>query len=108
MLRRYQMPDRDEAGEDKGGEKRGLQHGQSLRQQQQAPPVPAVGEDAGEGGEEKSGDLSGETDHAEQHRRAGEAVDEPADGHLLHPGADQRNALAGEKKTKVAGIECPQ
>ena len=65
-------------------------------------PIPAVGEHAREWSEKKRRDLPRETGDAEEQRRVGEPVDEPAHGDSLHPGADERDALPREKEAKVA------
>ena len=44
---------------------------------------------------------------AEQQRRAGQAIDEPAGGDARQPGADQRRALAGEEEAVVAMTKGP-
>ena len=73
-----------------------------LRPDQQLAAVEAVDPDAGEGREEEGGNLAGEADDAEQQRRAGEPVDQPAGGDAGHPRADERDALAAEEEPEVA------
>ena len=48
------------------------------------------------------GDLRGEVGQAEQERRVAQPVDEPDRGDLLHPGADDRDALAEDEEPEVA------
>ncbi len=74
---------------------------------QQAAAMEPLDPDAGERPQKKSDDLPGEADHAEQQRRVGQAVDQPARGQPRHPGADQRDALPGEVEPEVAVPQCP-
>jgi len=60
--------------------------------------VEAVDPDAGEGREEKGGDLAAETYGTEEERRSGEAVDQPSGGDAGHPGADEGDALAADEE----------
>ena len=97
-----------DAGERQPRQRRRLEHGEDLGDHQQPVAVPAVDEDAGEGGEQERGDLPGEADQAEQERRAGQPVDQPAGRDPRHPGADQRDGLAGEEEPVVAMVQGAQ
>ena len=81
---------------------RRLDHGQGLGHQHDVHAVPAVGQDAGQRRHEKDGHLGEKSHQPEVEGRAGQAVDQPAHGHLLHPGAGQRDALAAEIEAVVA------
>ena len=70
--------------------------------------VPAVGEHARHGGQEETGDLAAKAHQPQQERRVGQPVDEPDHGHLLHPGADQGDALAEEEQPEVAIFHGPK
>ena len=59
------------------------------------------------GGDEEHRSHGNEADEAEERRRAGEPVNEPAHGDLLHPRADEREALAREKQSVVPMPEGP-
>ena len=59
--------------------------------------------DAGERAEHEDADAAAERDDAEQPRRAGEPVGEPAHRDLLQPGADQRQALPDEEQPEIRG-----
>ena len=84
------------------GEREGLQHRERLRDEQNIAAIQAVHPDSGEGREKKCGDLSREADDAQQERRAGEAIDEPAGREARHPRAHQRNALSTEVQAKIS------
>ena len=94
-----------DAGERQHGERERLQHREHLRDDQDAMPVPAVDEHAGERREHERRDLAAEADDAEQQRRAGEPIDQPARGNARDPGADQRDALSAEEEAVVSGAE---
>ena len=70
--------------------------------------VPAVGEHACHGSQEETGDLAAKADQPQQERRVAQPVDEPDHGHLLHPGADQRNALPEKEQAEVAVFQGPK
>ena len=93
------------AGEGQRGHGERLQHHQGLGDEQQAVAVPAVHEDAGEGGQDQARHWPQKPTRPSQKedaRRAGQLEDEPGHGHLLHPGADERDALAEEEQAEVA------
>jgi hypothetical protein len=71
--------------------------GHNLSDDQQTVTVIAVGDDTSEGGEQEGGGLSGEAYHPQQQGRTGHPIDLPVHRHTLHPGANQRDALAGEE-----------
>src|ERR1035441_6024219 len=96
------VPDLHGVGEGQSREDESQQHGGGLRGDDHAPPAVAIGDDAGDGGEQKERNLPGESDAAQQHQRAGDAVDQPGLRQVLHPGAAQRNELAREKELEVA------
>ena len=58
--------------------------------------------DAGKRRQQEGRNLPREADHAEQQRRTGQPVHQPAGGDARHPGADQRHALPAEKQAVVA------
>jgi hypothetical protein len=64
--------------------------------------IEAVHPNSGDRREEEGGDLPGEADDAEQKRRAGEAIDEPAGGEARHPCARQGNALLAEVGAEIS------
>ena len=49
-----------------------------------------------------TGNLSRESDYAEQECRTRHAIDEPGLRDVLHPGADQRDELAAEEELEIA------
>ncbi len=100
-----QVPGLDPMECDEDGEHHRLREHQRLGQQQPAPAVDAVGDDAGEIAEQQDADVGAERDDAEQPRRAGQPVDEPAHCDLLQPGADHRQPLADEEQPEVAGAQ---
>ena len=93
--------DRDDPGQRQHGQRQRLQHREHLGDDQHPVPVPAVHEDAGDGREEQRRDLAAEPHDAEQQRRAGQPVDEPARRDAGDPGADEREALPGEEQPVV-------
>src|ERR1017187_965073 len=96
----------DMAGESEYGERERLQHREILSDNQDATTIEAVNPYACERSDEKSGNLSREGDDAEKQRRPGEFVNEPTGGDARHPGADERNALSGEKQAVIAMTQC--
>ena len=58
-------------------------------------------------GPAEGGNLAGEADGAQQQRRSGEAIDQPAGGDAGHPGADEGDALAAEEEPEVAMAKGP-
>jgi hypothetical protein len=71
-------------------------------------PVAAIGNDTGKRPEKENRALTREGDETEQKRGIGQPIDQPAHGHLLHPGANQRNTLADCEKTEIAMAQRPQ
>ncbi len=99
------VPDRHGTRQDEHRQRQGLRHGQRLGQDQGPVAVPAVRQDPREGRDDKRGKLARKTDHPQQEDRIGQAVDQPAQRDLLHPGADQGNALAREEQSVIPGLE---
>ena len=64
-------------------------------------PVPAIREHAGQRRDEQRRDLVRKAEQAQQEGGVGEAIHEPGEGHLLHPGTDQGDALTGEEQSVV-------
>ena len=102
------MPHLHGAGQDEGGENHRLRHGCDLGCHHHAVATPAIGEGARERSDNERGELVGEGDEPEHESRARHLVNEPAHGHPLHPGADQRDPLPGEEQAKVAVAKSPQ
>ena len=102
------VPDLDGVGEGQSREDEGQQHGGGLGGDDHAPAAVTIGDDAGDGGEQKERNLPGESDAAQQHQRPGDAVDQPGLREVLHPGAAQRNELAREKELEVAVLQGAQ
>ena len=84
------------------GERERLQRRQRLRPHENACADPAIDEHAGERRENERRDLSPEADDAEQQRRSGQSIDEPARRDARDPRSDERDALAAEEESKVA------
>ena len=98
----------DRAGERQGRQREGQQHGGGLRGDHHAVAAVAVGHDAARRRQQEDRDLAGEADRAQQHRGAGEPVDQPGLRHVLHPRADQRDELAAEEELEVAVLKRAQ
>ena len=96
------MPDGKDADEGHPSQRERLEHGQRLRQKQQAMTIKAICDDAGEGSQEEGGNLPAEEDKAEPEGSLRHLEDEPGHGDLLHPGADHRHALAEEIEPVVS------
>ena len=79
-----------------------------LDDDQQPPPVEPVGPDAGDRRDEQHRELQRRRREAEHERRAGQPVDEPARRDRLHPGAEDRQALAGVEDAEAAIAERSQ
>ena len=101
------MPDLDDPGEDYGGQKGGLHKGKSLSNNEQGASIPPVSEHSCEGSEHKGRDLAGKADYPKQESGIGEAVNKPAHGDLLHPGADEGDTLTGNEETVISGSQGP-
>lgn len=94
----------DESGEGEGGEGGGLEGAADLEPEEEAAAVEAVGEGAGDRGEEENGDLLSEENEAEHERAASHFVGEPGGGGLGHPVANEGKALAAEKAAVITGL----
>ncbi len=99
-----EVPDLGGSRQDEDRESRRLKQRERLRDHDGAVAVPSVGEHAGEGGDEKRGNLPGETDDAEKERGMRQTVDEPDHRDLLHPRADEGNALSPRRRDDSCGI----
>ncbi len=102
------MPDLDGPGQDEGREDHCLRHGRHLGHDHHAVPAPAIAQRPSERSDYEDGELVGETDEPKHQRGAGELVDEPAYGYVLHPGAHQRDSLPREEEAQVAVAESSQ
>ena len=98
----HQVPDLNGPGQNEDREDHRLRHGRDLGRHHHAVAAPPVAESACKRSHHESGELVGEADEPENQGGAGQLVDEPADGHVLHPGAHQRDSLPGEKEAQVA------
>ena len=67
------------------GQQKGLDHGQDLAGEEDLAQVPPVQEYACEAAQEKDGHLADEVHQPQGEGGPGDAVDEPAHGHALHP-----------------------
>ena len=94
--------DRDDLCERQRGHGERLHPGKDLRPDEELAAIESIDKHSGKWSQKKRGDLSGEAYNTEQEGRAGKPVDEPAGGDASHPGADQRDALAGKEESKVA------
>ena len=99
------MPNRGRAFKDKEGQDQGLKQGETLGDHQDSAPVHPVGQDARKRRNKEDGNLAGEPYQAQEKRRVGQTVDEPAHGEALHPGADEGNALAAEEETIISVVQ---
>ena len=96
------MPNLEHAREGQRGQRERQHHGQGLREEHQAVALDPVNQCSREGRDEQTGNLPGEGDDAQPDRRPGQAINEPGNRHLLHPGAEDRNPLPEEIEAEVA------
>jgi len=82
-----------------------LQHRQSLSGYNYAVAIPPVDESSGYGCKDAGRDLACEAGDAQQEHRIRQAINQPDHGDLLHPGADQGDALADEEQAVVSVTE---
>jgi len=95
------QPHRDMPGKRKAGQRQRLYQGRRLRDYQKGPFVPPVGQATAPESEQKHRNLADEADQAEIKTRSGQTVDQPGNGHGLHPGTDERDELSREKKSEI-------
>ena len=88
-----------------GGQREGLKHERALCQQEKASLADAIGERAGEEGQEEHGAELERADHAELEGRARQFEDDPRLPHALHPRTDERDELSGPEEAEVAMAE---
>ena len=81
---------------------RRLDQAHHLRDLDQPEPVEAVGERAAERADQHGREQVGERRETEHRARVAELPGEPADPDPLHPGADQRDAVAGDVDAELA------
>ena len=91
-----------EAAEHEDGERCGEDHRDRLSPDHELAVVDPVGDDAGEEAEDREGDEAAEGEQADGDRRAGQLDHEPGERDVLHPGAADRDHLAGEEEAVVA------
>ncbi len=102
----HDLPHLDAMGEGERRENRRQNHRRDLRADDHAPAIMTVGHDATDWRHDEHGDLAGEAYRAQQQRRIGHAIDQPRLRNGLHPGADQRDQLAGKEQLEVAMTKC--
>ena len=93
------------AREHEGRQHQRLDHGQDLGADHDAAAVGAVGPYAGQRREKQARELAREAHQTEEERRAGHAIDEPAERHLLHPRTGQRDHLATQEQAEIPVAE---
>ncbi len=100
---REQVDDRDvlPAGEREHGEPRRDRHLRGLRRHHELAVVEAVGDHARVEAEEHERQEPAEREAADGERRARQLDDEPGERDVLHPGAGERDHLAGEEQAIV-------
>src|SRR5437016_13621610 len=78
--------------------------GKTLGHQQHSTPTPEIGQRPTERSEKKCWHLCGKSHDAKPHRRIREPISQPNDGHLLHPGADERDGLTEEENAEISTL----
>jgi hypothetical protein len=79
-----------------------LEHRQHLCDYEDAVAIPAIYQYTCERREQKSWDLSKESDYTEQENRTAQPIDQPARCNAGDPGPDQRDSLSAEEETIIA------
>jgi CRISPR/Cas system endoribonuclease Cas6 (RAMP superfamily) len=102
------VPDAHPAGEREGRQRESQQHGGRLGGDDQAVAAVAVGHDASRGRQQEHRNLGSKPGRAQQHRRSREPVNQPRLRHILHPGADEGDELAGKEEPEIAVLEGAQ
>ena len=77
-------------------------HRDALRRDHELAVVDPVRDDAGDEAEDREGDEAAERERADRQRRVGQLDHEPGERDVLHPGAADRDHLAGEEEPVVA------
>ena len=95
-------PDRLQAADHEDGERRREEHRDGLSADHEPAVVDSVGDDACEQAEDGEGDEAAEGEQSDGDRRARQLDDEPGERDVLHPGAADRDHLAGEEEAVVA------
>src|SRR5882762_7409847 len=90
------------AGGDKNREGACARHLHVLRDQQDAPPLHAIRYHSANQREQEDWDAAKKLIQGKIEGRVADAINEPALGHDLHPGADAGGASANPHKAKVA------
>ena len=80
---------------------RDCSHQQQLRDLDHPQAIDAVGERAAERADHHGREQIGERDQTQHRARVAELPGQPADADPLHPGADQRDAVAGDVDAEV-------
>ena len=78
-----------------------LKHGQGLRHDQHPVAVPTINEHSGKRSDNKKRQLPGKAHYSEHQTGSGQLVDGPTESDLLHPGADEGNALPSEVEAEI-------
>ena len=91
----------DVVGEREHAERRAQHHGAALRDEQQPPPVEAVGGAPDHGASTSTGMKVAEVQDAEQERRARQAEEQQRRGEVLEPGPARRERVADEVRAEV-------
>ena len=102
---RNDFPHADASGERQRRQRERQHHRRRLRRDHHALARPPVGHESRQRREQKNGNLAHEAEHAEQHRRSRQPVNQPRLRDRLHPRADQRNNLSAEKKLEISMLQ---
>ena len=97
-----ELPHRDHAREREHGEQRGVHRQHRLAGDDHPPQVDPVGDRAADERERGHGQRLDERERSHRDRGVRELEHEPVRSDLLHPGADERDAAAGEVEPVVA------
>src|ERR1700734_2355662 len=81
-------------------------HGSSLSPDHTEVTVVAVADISTHRRQKQYCDLIRESKNSQQRRRIGELIDEPKLCGGLHPGANQRNQLTGNKQLEIPVLQC--
>ena len=98
------LPELDRARQRQDCERAGGDDRERLRHEQEAADVEAVDHRADREAEERHRQELGEGERSDGERRSGQVEHEPVRGDLLHPRADERDAVADEVEPVVAVV----
>ena len=99
---RDNFPERDDMGQCERRQGERLDGSRGLCPHQHLAAIETLHPDTRKWSQQKRNNLPCKANHAQQQRRMGQSIDQPACGQLGHPGADHGDALTEKEKLEVA------